>query len=227
MKTLYLFIDESGNFDFSPGGTKYFVLTVLSTTYPYSIGSKLLELRYDLLPSYACGPSMEDRGYFHASEDTNAVRNRVYSAFTNVEQAFRVDAVIAQKNKTCPSLRIPTEFYKLLGVTVLKFAFNRAAWSGYEQIVAVFSNLFNRKERGALKQAFKSVIKEYAQVPYALYFHDTKFDLCNQAGDYFCWAIYGKWESARTWPYEKARSFIKSEYPIFERGAEEYYAYKK
>lgn len=33
-KTLYLFIDESGNFDFSPKGTKYFVLTALATFDP-------------------------------------------------------------------------------------------------------------------------------------------------------------------------------------------------
>jgi len=58
-KTLYLFIDESGNFDFSLGGTKYFILTSLSTTNPYSIASPLLYLRYNLLPNYAGGKSFE------------------------------------------------------------------------------------------------------------------------------------------------------------------------
>jgi len=58
-KTLYLFIDESGNFDFSSGGTKYFILTALSTTNPYSVGSSLLELRYQLLPNYSGGRALE------------------------------------------------------------------------------------------------------------------------------------------------------------------------
>ena len=41
MKTLYVFIDESGNFDFSPSGTKYFILTTLTTIVPYDIGAPL------------------------------------------------------------------------------------------------------------------------------------------------------------------------------------------
>ena len=88
MKTLYIFLDESGNFDFSPSGTKYFILTALSTTLPFEIGSPLLKHRYDLLP-----------------------------------------------------------------------------------------------------------IKSYAKTTFSLLFHDSKFDLCNQAVDYFGWAIYRKWDS--------------------------------
>ena len=39
--TLYMFIDEGGNFDFSPGGTKYFTLSCLT--------EKRLFLLYDKL----------------------------------------------------------------------------------------------------------------------------------------------------------------------------------
>jgi hypothetical protein len=66
MKTLYIFVDESGNFDFSPTGTKYFILTLLTTMDPSRIGTYLMKLRYLLLPNYACGQRMEERGYFHA-----------------------------------------------------------------------------------------------------------------------------------------------------------------
>ena len=96
MKILYLFVDESGNFDFSPGGTKYFVLTVLSTTAPFDIGAPLLKLRYDLLPNYACGSSMEEEGYFHASEDSQEVRNKVFSVISQIDHPIRVDSIIAQ-----------------------------------------------------------------------------------------------------------------------------------
>jgi len=34
MRTLFIFIDESGNFDFSPKGTKYFILSAVSTLKP-------------------------------------------------------------------------------------------------------------------------------------------------------------------------------------------------
>ena len=91
----------------------------------------------------------------------------------------------------------------------------------------VFSSLFDRKKRGILKQAFKSLIKRYAGVPFALYFHDSKFDLCNQAVDYFGWAVYRKWESADTRSYDLINRFVRSEFSIFEKGMKEYYPYKK
>lgn len=228
MKTLYLFIDESGNFDFSPHGTKFFVLTVLSTISPFNIGSLLLKLRYDLLPNYACGSSMEERGYFHASEDTQEVRNNVFSLISRLDHQMRIDSVIAQKNKTNPIFyQQPLEFYKLLGKTLLKYAFNRAVWQGYDHVVLVFSSLFDRRKRGILKQAFKSLIKQQAKVPFALYFHESKFDLCNQAVDYVGWAIYRKWESNDMRSYTLVQHHIKSEFPIFDKGEIEFYAYKK
>lgn len=230
MKTLYLFIDESGNFDFSPSGTKFLILTVLSTTHPFEIGQRLLKLRYDLLPNYACGPSMEERGYFHASEDTQQVRDQIFPILVSADHEVRVDSVVVQKNKAHPTLQQqPVEIYRIMGEAALKCAFNRATWHGYDHIVLVFSSLFDRKKRGILKQAFKSLIKRHAHTPFALYFHDSKFDFCNQAVDYFGWAIYRKWESNehRAYDFVKDRGLIKSEFEVFKNGEEEYYAYKK
>lgn len=228
MKTLYLFVDESGNFDFSPSGTKFFILTVLSTTEPFEIGSRLLKLRYDLLPNYECGPSMEERGYFHASEERQAVRDQVFSALVDMDREIRVDTVVAQKNKAHPTLhRHQVEFHKEMGQAALRYAFNRATWQGYDHVVIVFSSLFDRKKRGVLKQAFKSLIKRHARVPFALYFHDSKFDLCNQAADYFGWAVYRKWESEDLRSYDIVKRLIKSEFEIFGKGRTVHYNYKK
>ena len=228
MNTLYLFIDESGNFDFSPNGTKFFVLTVMSATTPFEIGSPLLRLRYDLLPNYACGPRMEEHGYFHASEDIQQVRNNVFSLLSQLNHPLRVDSVIAQKNKTNPTFhKQPLEFYKIIAEALLKYAFNRAIWHDYDHVVVVFSSLFDRKKRGILKQAFKYLIKQHAKVSFALYFHDSKFDICNQAADYFGWAIYRKWDSNDTRSYALVQHLIKSEFHIFEKGGKEFYDYKK
>ena len=228
MNTLYLFIDESGNFDFSPNGTRFFVLTVMSATTPFEIGSPLLKLRYDLLPNYACGPRMEEHGYFHASEDIQQVRNNVFSLLSQLNHPLRVDSVIAQKNKTNPTLhKQPLEFYKIIAEALLKYAFNRAIWHDYDHVVVVFSSLFDRKKRGILKQAFKYLIKQHAKVSFALYFHDSKFDICNQAADYFGWAIYRKWDSNDTRSYALVQHLIKSEFHIFEKGGKEFYDYKK
>lgn len=226
-KTLYLFIDESGNFDFSPGGTKYFILTALSTTGPHSIGSPLLGLRYELLPNYSGGRALEENGYFHAAEDAQSVRDSVFSTIMKNGEDMRVDAVIAQKNKANP--RFHTQqlgLYQKMGEALLNYTFNRAVWGKYDHVVLVFSSLFDRKKRGILKQTFKSLIKTLATKPYSLYFHDSKFDLCNQAADYFGWALYRKWESLDERSYVLIKDLVKSEFAIFNKGRTEYYPYK-
>lgn len=230
MRTLYIFVDESGNFDFTPNGSKYFILAALSTMQPFAFGSPLLQLRYDLLPNYACGQSIIDCGYFHASEDTQFVRDRVFDIVRRADHQARVDTVIAQKNKAMPDRYYsqPLELYRLMGESMLKYAFNRATWKGYDHVVLVFSSIFDKKKRGILKQVFKALIKKHApNISFALYFHDSRFDVCNQAVDYFCWAVFRKWESSDPRSHAPVQHLIKSEFDIFARGMQEFYQYKK
>ncbi len=173
---------------------------------------------------------MTERGYFHASEDTQVVRDNVFSILLALDSDIRIDSVIAQKNKAIPKFHQQyIELYMNMGQALLRYSFNRATWRGYDHVVIVFSSIFDKKKRGILKQAFKSLIKQYAQTSFALYFHDSKFDPCNQAVDYFGWAIYRKWESAESRSYDiiRPRNIIKSEFPIFAKGSTEYYEYKK
>jgi hypothetical protein len=220
---LYVFVDESGNFDFSAKGTKVFVLTFLSTTNPNIIASCLSAMRYSLLPGYACGQKMEESGHFHATEDLQAVRNQVFSslaAMTNI----RVDAVIAQKNKANPIFHSKNDdFYKLLAKAGLKYVLNRVSWSGYQHVVFVFSSLFDKKKRGLIKQTFKSYLKTETQVPFSFYFHPAQCDYGNQAADYFGWAVYRKWENTDLRSYNLIQNLIKSEFSIFDKGTNTYY----
>ena len=99
MGTLFIFIDESGNFDFSPNGTKYFSISAISTLDP--LGKEGLEkIKYNLMEN---GNNIE---YFHASEDEQFVRNIIYNFIDNLED-IEIDSVIVQKNKANPSLYIP------------------------------------------------------------------------------------------------------------------------
>lgn len=230
MKALYIFLDESGNFDFSPNGTKYFILTSLSTSAPFGVGGALLRLRYNLLPNYACGSHMADRGHFHASEDIQTVRDAVFEALLNLDHDIRIDSVVAQKNKAKPEYhQQPVELYRRVGEALLKYSFIRVRNQDFDHVVMVFSSIFDKKKRGILKQAFKSLLKQFAHTPFSLYFHDSKFDPGSQAVDYFGWAIYRKWESSdlRSYNPVSARGIIHSEFDIFSRGEMEYYPYKQ
>lgn len=100
-KTLYIFIDESGNFDFTATGTKYFVLTAVSTFSPLKERRHLLHRVYE--QKYEGWKEGSDNYYFHATQDKQTVRDWVFSAIKNLDD-IEIDTIIAQKNKTNPSL---------------------------------------------------------------------------------------------------------------------------
>ncbi len=226
MATLYCFVDESGNLDFSPHGTKFYVLTLLSTTNPNEIATALSRLRYTLLPTSLVDTAYEEEGYFHATEDQQALRDQVFATLVSLRQHIRVDAVIAQKNKTHPRLQKEKEFYEALGRPLLRFAFNRAYAQGFNRVVIVFSNVLTKKLQGVLKQTFKRLIKSEGKVPFELYFHPCRADMCNQAADYFGWAVYRKCENGDVRSYNLVKSLVESEFDLFTRGTTEYYVYK-
>lgn len=216
--TLYLFVDESGNFDFSPYGSKHFLLTVLSLKNPTNLAIPLLELRYEILKQYSCGKKYEENGYFHATEDTYAVRDLVINKIKACENQLRVDCVYVDKRVLPEKFKNEEELYTMMGKTVLNFAFKRIVWRGYKDVVVVFSSLFNKRKRGNIKQVFKAELKKYAEdTYYSLYFHDSKFDFGNQAVDYFCWSIARKIEKGDTKEYDKIKKCVKSEFQLLKR----------
>ncbi len=70
---LYLYIDESGNLDFSETGTEWFIVTGVSMHRPFDTAMSLLTFKYD------CIEEGLDVERFHANEDVKTVRKGVYS----------------------------------------------------------------------------------------------------------------------------------------------------
>ncbi len=68
----YIFLDEAGNFDFSPKGTRYFVLTSVSTRRPFAPHAPMDDYKHDCLEFGL------DTEYFHCAEDNPRVRRRVF-----------------------------------------------------------------------------------------------------------------------------------------------------
>jgi len=177
-KTLFIFIDESGNFDFSSDGTKYFILTAISTIRPLNEREKLLEYRYQLLSEKT------DQEYFHATEDKQIVRDGIYGLISGYDD-FYVDSVVAQKNKANPSLysemcskkgkimsrNIGAEFYRIACQTLLQYIFKRFNSTSIEKIVVVLDNLFTDNKRQTILKSLKTYLKQHCQKPFYIYFH--------------------------------------------------------
>ncbi len=240
-KTLYIFIDESGDFNFSPSGSKYFILTCVSTIKPLEKRDIFSDLKYKLLRE---GFNQE---YFHATEDKQVVRDQVFNLIKGLD-GFEVDSVVAQKNKVNWSLyeeldttkkqvgfkikikKVEQKLYKQISETLLQYVARRYLkyrnWN-IEKIVIVFGALFFGSKQEFVKKYIKSYFKEnFEKVPYT-YFHQVKADINCQIADYCGWAIFVKWERQETRPYEQIKNKIKSEFDIFERGDTTYYECKK
>ena len=227
MRTLFIFIDESGNFDFSPKGTKYFVLSAIGTLNPLG-KEKLEEIKYDLMKN---GTDLE---YFHATEDKQVVRNQVYNFIENLEN-IEIDSVIVQKNKTNPSLYISEKkkkskkgatLYAIALRTLLQYIFCRYDNSAkVDQVVIVLSSIFDVSKRELIKKIIKIYLKRIFSNPFYLYFHQNRSDKNTQIADYCCWAIYKKWTNGEIRPYNAVNkgNKIKSEFDIFKTGKTIYY----
>ena len=101
MARVHLFADEAGNFDFSrkAGASRFFILTTVAFPEGHdALATSLRALRFEL-----AWEGIDFRREFHATDDTQAVRNRVFEVLAAHD--FRVDATILEKPKARPALR--------------------------------------------------------------------------------------------------------------------------
>lgn len=233
-KCLYIFIDESGNLDFSPSGTRYFVLTSISTLSPFNKRNQLSQLRFDFLKNG------EDVEFFHATEDKQHIRNQVFQVIEENLDDISIDSVIAQKNKTHSSLyqrarydkdkqisyvNEPDEFYRIICQTLLRYILQRYKSASIDGVVIVLSSLFTEKRCKLITKTLKSYLKQFTPYPFHIYFHKSEADINSQIADYCGWAIYVKHERGEERPYQKVSVKVKSEFDIFRSGTTLWYQY--
>ena len=90
--TLFVFIDESGNFDFTSRGTQHFVMAGVAALAPLDSAAEMQALRYQLLAEGF------DVSVFHAAEDKQFLRDRVFKAFESIKNV-RVHAIYGDKHR--------------------------------------------------------------------------------------------------------------------------------
>ena len=109
MARMHMFADEAGNFDFSrkPGASRFFILTTVAFPRGHdALATDLRALRFEL-----AWDGTDLRREFHATEDPQRVRDRVFELLRDHD--FRVDATILDKPKARPETRSSDErFYR-------------------------------------------------------------------------------------------------------------------
>lgn len=205
--TLYIYLDEGGNFDFTEKGTPYFTLSAVSTLRPFAYESDLNDLRYDLLED---GLPLE---YFHASEDRQAVRDRVFKIIESSIDTIAVDSIVVDKRKIDARFHSAEGLYTLAIGKLIKQVDQSVAISQYDNIVVITDSIPVAKKRKAVEKGVKIAIDDSLPVgvKYVLYHYASKSCFGLQVADYCNWAIYRRWSSNDMRSYELMSAAVRSE----------------
>lgn len=215
-----LFGDESGNFDFSSKGTRYFAVGTLELA---SEGVERLEQALqDVASRVLCDPTIHD-GVFHASEDLQPVRDQVFQVLARLEDA-QVDVTLLEKCKANPSVRrSEPDFYGFAWRYHLRYVLRRRRRGDHVRLVlsGVGQRSLRRAFGGAARQAAADVRPDGVAVE-VLYWQNSAHR-CLQAADYLLWAVVRKWERNDRRSSDLVQHLVASEYDLFQRGGTRYY----
>lgn len=230
MTTYYIYLDEAGNFDFSPNGSRYFIMTGVVMRRPFSHIPELSSVKYDCLEKGIDPKKCKDAHRFHASEDRQNVRDAVFEAMSLHIENMSVYSVIISKNKTNPSIRDQGTIYLKVFQWLVGYVFRHEGFRRGDNLIVVTDSLPVKKKLDALRAALKKYMKERSEnagTMYRLYHHRSESDLNLQVADYCCWAIQRKWERSDERAYKMIEKAVKGERDLFENGDTVYYRFGK
>ena len=179
MTTRYLFIDEAGNLDFSPSGSKLFIFICLTGELRASGLLRLHGLRKDMLSR---GWDIE---YFHASENKPGVRSEVFEALRDCHVTGKVLALAIEKSAVPVDERDAGAFY----AKFLALAIGHSVAKADEENVIITDSIPIQKKRKAVEKALRGVVAE-PHTRTRIYHHASKSHLELQCVDYFGWAVW-------------------------------------
>ncbi len=215
----YIFLDEAGNFDFSPTGTRYFVLTSVSARRPFAPYGPLDDYKHDCLEF---GLNTE---YFHCAEDNPWVRRRVFELIAAHLNDLRIDSLIVEKSKTNPALREDRRFYPEMLGYLLRYVVPKELSNDTDEVIVITDTIPVQKKRRAIEKAIRGTLAEMLPtgMRYRVLHHQSRSHYGLQVADYCCWAILRKWRRKETEHYDRIRPALRSEFDIFRSETKNYY----
>ncbi|MCB2100485.1 MAG: DUF3800 domain-containing protein [Rhodobacterales bacterium] len=212
-----MFADEAGDFEFSrkPNVSRFFILCTVSM-HSCHIAQDLLDLRRNL-----AWDGVELGDYFHCSNDSQAVRNRVFDVIG--QHDFTVHATIMEKSKSQPHIRASRPvFYKYGWFYHFKHGVSPHA-NTHPELLVTTASIGTRKEKRAFSSAVDDVMKQTVAANWQTDFRPSAADPCLQVADYCAWAIQRKWERGDDRSYRLIADRIDYEYDLWARGTTHHY----
>jgi hypothetical protein len=198
--TLYVFIDESGNFDFSKSGTRHFVMAALVTSDPLGSAAIIHSLRYKLLAEG------RDVSMFHASEDRQEIRDQMFRSFNSVRGA-NAHIVHCDKSQLSERFQTDSRLHAICGRTAVNLALSQVDKTAVGSVVVILDQALPQKKQGEFKLAVAPILKRFAR-PFHIYFQRMAWDANGQIADYLAWSKFVLLERAEERPWRSVVSAL-------------------
>jgi len=155
--------------------------------------------------------------YFHASENAQAVRNRVFDIIERNLAGVRVDSIIVEKQKVDAALRAEEQFYPQVLGNLLRAILAQHPLSEFKEVIVFTDSLPVQRKRSAIEKGVKTTLAAMlpAEVRYRV---ASKSNLDLQIADYCTWAIYRKWAGQDARSFERIRAAVRSEWDVLKAG---------
>lgn len=216
----YVFADEAGDFDFSKNqrASKYFIACAVCME-SEDLGLELLKLRREL-----AWEKLPLGDHFHASEDKQSVRDRVFGLLAKFD--FRVFAQILEKSKAQPQIRSSNHrFYQHAWLYLFRYSMPKIVQPPH-QLVVTTASIGTKKGQAVFSEAVNDVLSQTVKLPstdWRTSFWPAASDPCIQVADYCTWAIQRKWEKGDARSYDLIKEKIVYEYDLWGHGSTHYY----
>lgn len=204
----YIFLDESGNFDFSASGTRYLVLTSVGMRRPFPASDRLDDYKYE------CIEQGTDIEYFHCYDDRKNVRNAVFDVIAAHLDSLRIHCLVVEKAITDPALRETARLYPWMLGCLLRRALHAELHAGADEVIVITDTIPVNKKRKAVEKSIQlaAARKQLPKLKYRILHHQSRSHCGLQIADYCCWAIFRKWQTGEhTW-YDRIRPAVRGEF---------------
>lgn len=207
---VYVFLDESGNLDFSTRGTRYFVLASVSMKRPFQVNDALDGYKYDCIEY-----GLEHEG-FHCANDNAHVRSRVFDIIGDRLEGVEIHSLVVEKSRIASDARAEARFYPEMLGTLLRAVLETPLHAAAREIVVITDTLPLKRRRRAIEKAVKVTLERMLpnSPRHRILHHDSRSHYGLQVADYCCWAIFRKHERGDRSYYGHIRSAMHSEWEM-------------
>lgn len=212
---VFVFLDESGEYAFHAKSGKYLVFAGIVTGTPLLFTAELAVLKYALLAEGQC---LEK---FHAHEDKQAVRNRVFDVIQSSNDFF-IHSIIVRKNRINPALYKHGVYFQAYRTMLRYLAGGRLRTT----VHIVADTVPDKSQQTTLEKNLRVTAEQVFSpkgIPFSIDHHSSAAHALLQVSDYYAWAIQKKWQSNDVRSYDLIKGRIVNEFDIFQNGDTEYY----